>query len=1135
MQERLIENEAERRRTTSVVSTERSFQIPIPEPYPFTTNTISTSKYNCLTFLPKNLWNQFHKLANIYFLVVAVLQSIPAISVSGGVPNILLPLVFVMTVSAIKDLVEDLKRKRSDKEENVRQTHIRVGRDWRKVTWQEVRVGDIIRVKKDEYFPADIILLNTSDAKGICYIETKNLDGETNLKHKSASKDTQTHYEEDSKFDGLEATVRCEGPNPMIYQFNGLLTILDTVLVLASEQLLLRGSSLKNTDWITGIVVYTGHESKIMLNSPKSRAKASKLESQMNRQVIYIFFLQLGICVYAATFYAIWFDTSKSDTEQYLELDKSNDNAAAQFILQFFSWMLIFTNFVPISLLVTLEMVKFIQAIFIAWDLKLYYEPTDTPAKVQSSNLNEELGQINYVFSDKTGTLTCNIMEFRKFTIDGKSYGSNKRTPLNVKMPHVDFVDPNFDKNHPAAHDFLMHLATCHTIITENKDGEIEYKASSPDELALANAAKFFGYKFLGRDQDLNVILDVEGEEMKLNVLNVLEFSSDRKRMSVIVRMPDKKIKVLCKGADSILLPRLKQSETLDMTWMNLEEYANEGLRTLVLTSRDLTEAEYIAWNEKYSDALKDIHNREKRVAEVSEEIETQLTLLGATAIEDRLQDNVPETIKFLREAGINVWVLTGDKVETAINIGFSCNLITSEMVRIIVQSARTQEVQEELQKGILSTKAEPSSKFVLVITGDALIKAVRAEIKPLLMEITDSCNVVLACRVSPQQKADIVKLIRDSKASARTLAIGDGANDVNMITAAHVGIGISGLEGQQAVRASDYAVAQFSYLKRLMFVHGRECYRRNATLICYNFYKNVLLVMPIFFYGFFTVYSGQLLYNQWTYQVFNIIFAALPIVIYAVFDKEAEYETLENDTNHYKLGLKGRLFTTSAFWFWILEATLQACAICLISIFAICTVSGEWESGRMDSMWVYSVLVLALVIIVCNVKIILFSYIHFWFSLIIIALSILLYFLVSAIITEWLPMESFLDNYDGKGSTARMLKNPNSYLCMILITYFCFFMTPLIYKGVELTNLLRGKVGKVKDVELPEDGTDIDAEEEERRDRVLSELPVEDRLQAQESLSYFRRRHTGFAFSGEAGHAPQLTENLIYRTSLGW
>lgn len=391
--------------------------------------------------------------------------------------------------------------------------------------------------------------------------------------------------------------------------------------------------------------------------------------------------------------------------------------------------------------------------------------------------------------------------------------------------------------------------------------------------------------------------------------------------------------------------------------------------------------------------------NREKRIAELSEVIETNLTLLGATAIEDKLQDNVPETIQALRDAGIKVWVLTGDKVETAINIGFSCNLITSEMIRIVVQSSRTQEVQQDLEKGIAACKGE--GKFVLVVSGEALIKAIRPEVKPLLMEICDRCNVVLACRVSPQQKADIVKLIRDNKPDVRTLGIGDGANDVNMITAAHVGIGIAGLEGQQAVRASDYSVAQFSYLRRLLFVHGRECYRRNATLICYNFYKNLLVVMPIFFYGMFTVYSGQLLYNQWTYQLFNLLFAAIPIVIYAVFDREIPYDTLERDPRYYKLGLNGRLFNTSAFWFWILEAVLQSIAVCLVPMFSLCSVSGDSDNGKIDSMWVASVLIFSLVVAVVNVKIVLFSYVHYWFSVSFIVISILLHLLVSAIVTD--------------------------------------------------------------------------------------------------------------------------------------
>lgn len=311
---------------------------------------------------------------------------------------------------------------------------------------------------------------------------------------------------------------------------------------------------------------------------------------------------------------------------------------------------------------------------------------------------------------------------------------------------------------------------------------------------------------------------------------------------------------------------------------------------------------------------MHDIINREKRVQDVGDLIEQNLDLLGATAIEDKLQDKVPETIKALRESGIKVWVLTGDKMETAVNIGFSCNLLSSEMARILVAGIYTDEVKEEIHKGILATRAETTTQFALIITGDALIKAMRKEFIPDLLKLVEKCTVVLACRVSPQQKADIVKLIKDNKPNARTLSIGDGANDVNMINAAHVGIGISGLEGQQAVRASDYSIAQFSYLKRLILAHGRECYRKNANLVCYNFYKNALVILPLFFYGIYSVFSAQPFYNIWIYSLYNKAFTFIPIALYAIFDKEMDYEKLMLNPVNYRQGLFSKLFNTKVF-----------------------------------------------------------------------------------------------------------------------------------------------------------------------------------------------------------------------------
>lgn len=1044
MKDPLIENIDEKaRRTTTLILTNRNFSIPIEGPNPYVKNSISTSKYNSFTFLPKNLLEQFQKLANVYFVIIAVLQAIPDISNSGGVPTILLPLGLVLAISAVKDYLEDRKREKSDNEENNRKALIRKNGAWIEILWKEIRVGDIIKVTKDEKFPADIIFLSCSDDKGICYVETKNLDGETNLKHKVAFKYTQALHKNDEKFlDSIIADIKCEDPNPMIYQFSGIMKISQGVNALSSDQFLLRGTSLKNTDWIVGLVIYTGHESKIMLNSSKSKVKYSSNEKQMNDQIVYLFFLQLVFCGFCAIFYVSWMENSINDTS-YLELDKSNTNSFYNFVVVFFSWMLLFSNFVPISLLVTLELVKFIQAIYISWDLDMYYEENDMPAGVQSSNLNEELGQVQYLFSDKTGTLTCNIMEFRKITIRGQSYGSDTRQTQN-KIPYVDFLDERFDPKNPNTFEFLIHLACCHTIISEFKDGNIEYKANSPDELALANAAKYFGYEFIDRDKDQNIELKVFGQSYKVNLLNIIEFNSDRKRMTVVVKLPDNKIKVLCKGADSVMLPRLISDSTIDQTLQNLENYGNQGLRTLLIATRDISEKEYAEWNALYVEAMQDIRNRDKRIAECGELIETSMTLLGATAIEDRLQDDVPHTIEFLREAGIKIWVLTGDKIETAVNIGFSCNLLTNSMEQIMVTSIKTKDIEDNIDNGLSAYRTAPNKEYALVVSGDSILK-IKDNILKKFVTLCELSQVVIACRVSPQQKADIVRMIRSFKPNARTLSIGDGANDVNMISAAHVGVGIAGLEGKQAVRASDYSIAQFSYLKKLLFVHGRECYRRNSILICYNFYKNVLVVMPLFFFGMFSVFSGEMFYNVWVYQMFNLTFASLPIIIYAIFDKEMPFETLLSDPSHYEIGIKGELFSTQKFWEWIFEASVQSVLILIISIFGICEVSGSKNSGKIDSLSVASVMVFGLIVIFSNVKVFLFSYSHSILSLSILLVSILSYYFISAIITEWLPIWSVLDNFNSYGATSHMFYNPNSYIIVIVVVYSGFFVQPLI------------------------------------------------------------------------------------------
>lgn len=1076
----------------------------------FQNNAISTSKYNLVTFLPKNLWDQFHKLANIYFLVIAILQAIPQISVSNGVPNILLPLIFVLAVSGVKDFLEDNKRKKSDTEENTRKTEKRERDAWTEVTWREVNVGEILRVKKGEYFPADMILLTSSEPKGLCYIETKNLDGETNLKHKLAAKDTYNFAADEANLNAFDYSVTCEGPNPRIYVFNGVLTLNSTVISLNNEQFLLRGSALKNTQWIIGLVVYTGHETKIMLNSANARAKYSSIEAQMNQQIIYIFIIQCFICFICSFIYSLWYSDRTTDTDQYLDLNTYHRSSFNTFVFQFFSWMLLFSNFVPISLIVTLEMVKFLQAKFLSMDLEMYYEPYDMPAKVQSSNLNEELGQISYIFSDKTGTLTCNIMDFRKFTVGGLSYGTDERMKAD-KIPNVDFVDSKVSLDTPHVMDFFMLMACCHTVIAEEDDGKVEFKASSPDELAFVSAAQLFGIKFTGRDQDNFIKLEVKGKPVTVKILNVIEFNSDRKRMSVVCEMPDGTIRLYTKGADDKLLPLLQNSSVVEATWKNLEIYASEGLRTLILAFKDVDKHYYAGWNERFMEANNDIHHRAKRIEELGAEIETHLTLVGATAIEDKLQDKVPETIAALKEAGIKVWVLTGDKIETAVNIGYSCKLLSNEMINLQVIAKTTPEVKDELQiaKRELAI-SDKKTKHALLISGDALLKAVRPDLVEQLMAVADSCEAVLCCRVSPQQKAQIVHMVRNSVPEARTLGIGDGANDVNMILAAHVGIGISGLEGQQAVRASDFAIAQFRFLQRLLFVHGRESYRKNSNLVCYNFYKNVLVVMPLFWFGFISVFSAQLLYNSWTYQLYNLMYAAVPIVIYALYDREIEFDILMVEYKHYEIGLKDKLFNATVFWGWIVEASLQALAILLLCVYSITSYTGDNDKGRMNSLYVVGIFVFGMIVIFSNLKVLFFSCSHYWFSWLALVVSVGSFFLTTAIITDWLPKVDWLGNYDYAGCTSQLFKNPNFYLAGLLLCVMSFIIQPMLKVGYSAYYLIRPKdpvAERRRSVELP-----------------ISETEKIEEFSRQTSL-LMQRRHTGYAFSGEQGHDFMVTD----------
>lgn len=468
------------------------------------------------------------------------------------------------------------------------------------------------------------------------------------------------------------------------------------------------------------------------------------------------------------------------------------------------------------------------------------------------------------------------------------------------------------------AHNFFRHLALCHTVMAVTKNGKLEYQAQSPDEAALVSAARNFGFVFKSRTPT-SITIEVEGHGEEYELLHIIDFNNTRKRMSVIIRR-NNRIVLYCKGADNVIYDRLgpNQHDIKHRTQEHLNKFAGEGLRTLVLAERVIHDHFYERWKKKYREAAVASSGRDEKVELVYEEIESDMKLVGVSAIEDKLQDGVSDCIARLQMAGIKVWVLTGDKQETAINIGYSCQLLTDDMVDVfIVDGFSKSEVEQQLRKFKESIKIvntfhpasvtqnnannhlkrdqvefkmqqsppaisvvtfssevsnlfngnnptpaspegdDPSAGFAIVINGHSLVHCLSVELEQKFLEVAAQCKAVICCRVTPLQKALVVALMKRSR-GAVTLAIGDGANDVSMIKEAHIGVGISGQEGLQAVLASDYSIAQFRFLERLLLVHGRWSYFRMCKFLRYFFYKNFAFTLCHFWFAFFCGFSAQ-------------------------------------------------------------------------------------------------------------------------------------------------------------------------------------------------------------------------------------------------------------------------------------
>ncbi|EEE60474.1 hypothetical protein OsJ_13735 [Oryza sativa Japonica Group] len=929
-------------------------------------NRISNTKYTLLNFLPKNLWEQFRRFMNQYFLLIACLQLWSLITPVNPAST-WGPLIFIFAVSATKEAWDDYNRYISDKQANEKEVWIVKNGTRKHIQAQDIRVGNIVWIRENEEVPCDLVLIGTSDSQGICHVETAALDGEIDLKTRvipltCVGLDSEQLHK-------IKGVIECPNPDKDIRRLDANIRLFppfidNDICPLTISNTLLQSCYLRNTEWACGVAVYTGcvkifmqsdgtsvtnllarlilkdtiyvanvkqiaiqvypnliykakteveftkgliivnfnfsgNETKLGMSRGVPEPKLTSMDAMIDKLTGAIFLFQIAVVVVLGSAGNVWKDT-EARKQWYVKYD--DDEPWYQILVIPLRFELLCSIMIPISIKVSLDFVKSLYAKFIDWDEEMYDHETDTPAHAANTAISEDLGQVEYILTDKTGTLTENKMIFRRCCIGGTFYGNESGDALR----DVELLNAVANNSHVIK--FLTVMTLCNTVIPiKSSSGAILYKAQSQDEDALVNAASNLHMVLVNKNGN------TAGQRIKTFV-------------------------------DAV------------------DKYAQLGLRTLCLGWRELESEEYLEWSRSFKEANSALIDREWKVAEVCQKLEHSLEILGVSAIEDRLQAGVPETIEILRQSGINFWMLTGDKQSTAIQIALLCNLISSEPKgQLLYINGRTvDEVARSLERVLLTmriTTSEPK-ELAFVVDGWAL-EIILSRYNEAFTELAALSKTAICCRVTPSQKAQLVKLLKSC--DYRTLAIGDGGNDVRMIQQADIGVGISGREGLQAARAADYSVGKFRFLKRLILVHGRYSYNRTAFLSQYSFYKSLLICFIQILFSFLSGIAGTSLFNSVSLMAYNVFYTSIPVLT-TVLDKDLSEKTVMQNPEILLYCQAGRLLNPSTFAGWFGRSLYHAIVVFLITVHAYANEKSEMEELSMvalsGSIWLQAFVV---------------------------------------------------------------------------------------------------------------------------------------------------------------------------------